>query len=54
MEYLALWPTYIGEKGGLWAKHMGLKWGTIENTLREHIGNLGNMMGTHWIIHKMI
>jgi len=32
-------------RGGLWAKHMGLKRGAIGNTLAEHIGNL---MGTHW------
>jgi len=30
-------------RGGLWAKHMGLKRDVIGNTLREHIGNL---MGT--------
>jgi len=28
-------------RGGLWAKHMGLKWGAIGNILEEHIGNLG-------------
>jgi hypothetical protein len=27
-------------RGGLWAKHMGLKRGAIENTLEEHMGNL--------------
>jgi hypothetical protein len=27
-------------KGGLWAKHRGLKQGAIGNTLGEHIGNL--------------
>jgi hypothetical protein len=32
-------------RGGLWAKHMGLKRGAIGNTLGEHIENL---MGTHW------
>jgi hypothetical protein len=32
-------------RGGLLAKHMGLKQGAIGNTLGEHIGNL---MGTHW------
>ncbi len=25
MEGLPLWPTYIAEKEGLWAKHIGLK-----------------------------
>jgi hypothetical protein len=34
------------QRGGLWAKHMGLKRGTIGNTLEEHIGNLGNLKGT--------
>ncbi len=38
MGCVPLWPRYIGEKGGLWAKHMGLKWGDIGNTLGEHIG----------------
>jgi hypothetical protein len=37
---LSLWPSYIGEKRRTWAKHMGLKWGAIGNTLGEHIGNL--------------
>jgi len=27
-------------RGGLWAKHMGLKPGAIRNTLGEHIGNI--------------
>jgi len=31
-------------RGGLWAKHMGLKQGAIGNTLGEHIENL---MRTH-------
>jgi hypothetical protein len=33
--------------GGLWAKHMELKGDAVRNTLREHIGNLGNLMRTH-------
>jgi hypothetical protein len=32
-------------RGGLWAKHIGLKPGAIGNTLGEHIGNL---KGTCW------
>ncbi len=48
MECLTLWPTYIGEKWGLWAKHIGLKPGDIENILEEHIENLANMSGTWW------
>jgi hypothetical protein len=31
--------TYV-RRGGLWAKHMGLKQGAIGNTHGEHIGNL--------------
>jgi hypothetical protein len=50
MEYLSLWPTYIGKKGRtlgkLWAKHMGLMQGAIGSTLGEHIGNLGKILGT--------
>jgi len=36
----------LRERGGLWAKHMGLKQGAIGSTLGEHIGNLGNILGT--------
>ncbi len=39
-------PATKVRSGGLWAKHMGLKWGAIGNTFGEHIGNLGNMLGT--------
>ncbi len=47
--YLCLCPHGIQlRRGGLWAKHMGLKRGAIGNTLGEHIGNLGNMFGTWW------
>jgi len=35
-------------RGGLWAKHMGLKRGAIGNTIGKHIGNLGNIKGTCW------
>jgi hypothetical protein len=47
-----LTPPIEVRRGGLWAKHMGLKRCTIGNTLggthwepKEHIENL---MGTHW------
>jgi len=32
-------PIYV-RRGGLWAKHVGLKRGAIGNTLGEYIGNL--------------
>jgi len=40
MECLPLWPTYIGEKGGLWAKHMRLKREVLLGT------QFGNTLGT--------
>jgi hypothetical protein len=48
MEYLPLWPTYIGEKGRTLGKIYGIKWGAIGKTLGENVGNFGNLMGTHW------
>jgi len=33
-------------RGGLWAKHMGLKRGAKGDTLGEYIGNLRNILGT--------
>jgi hypothetical protein len=41
--------TYVGKKGGeLWAKHMGYKkWCYWEHN-EEHIGKLGNPLGTLW------
>ncbi len=33
-------PLIYVRRGGLWAKHMGLKQGAIGNTHEEHIGNL--------------
>ncbi len=41
-------------RGGLWAKHMGLKQGAIGNTFAEHIKNLGNILGIHWELEKNI
>jgi len=34
---------------GLWAKHMGLKRGAIGNAFGEHIENIRNPLGTHWV-----
>jgi hypothetical protein len=45
-----LWPTYIGEGGGFWAKHMGLNRSVIGNTIGEHIWNLWNKLRT-WREH---
>jgi hypothetical protein len=39
---------YRWGRGGLWAKHNGLKPGAIGRTLGEHIVNLGNILGTWW------
>jgi hypothetical protein len=39
-------PAMYVRRGGLWAKHTGLKRGVIGTTLGEHIGNLGNPLGT--------
>jgi hypothetical protein len=33
-------PRIYVRRGGLWAKHMGLKQGAIGNTHGEHIANL--------------
>jgi hypothetical protein len=38
-------PIYV-KKGGLWAKHVGLKQGVIGNTFGEHIENMGKLLGT--------
>jgi hypothetical protein len=44
MEFLPLWPTYIGEKGRTLGKTYGIK----ARCNWEHIGNLGNMLGICW------
>jgi hypothetical protein len=31
---------------------MGLKGGAIGNTLGKHIGNLGNILRTHWELER--
>jgi hypothetical protein len=41
-------PIYV-IRGGLWAKHMGLKRGVIGNTFGEHIGNIWR---THWELER--
>jgi len=33
-------PPLQVRRGGLWAKHIGLKPGAVGNTLGEHIGNI--------------
>jgi hypothetical protein len=41
-------PHMYVRRGGLWAKHMGFKGRAIGNIFEEHIGNVGNIMKTHW------
>jgi hypothetical protein len=43
MEYLPLWPTYIGEKG----RTLGITYGIKARCYWEHIGNLWNTLGTY-------
>jgi len=38
-----LWPTYIGETRTTFAKAYGIE----VKCYGKHIGNLGNLMGTH-------
>ncbi len=45
-----LWPTYIGETRTTFAKAYGIK----VKCYGEHIGNLGNLMGTHWELKRDI
>jgi len=40
-------PTYV-RRGGLWAKHMGLKGGAIGNTFEEPREHIENLIETHW------
>jgi len=50
-----IWPSYLGEKGRALGKTYGIKarcylkhlWGTHWEH-REHIGNPGNILRTHW------
>jgi hypothetical protein len=37
-----------GAKGRTLGKTYGIKGGAKGNTLGEHIGNLRNILGTHW------
>ncbi len=46
MERWSASPFGPLRRGGLWAKHVGLKRGAIGNTLGEHIGNVRNILGT--------
>jgi hypothetical protein len=38
-----IWPSYIREKGRIWAKHMGLKKGAV-----------GNPWGTLWELWELV
>jgi hypothetical protein len=48
MQCLPLWPTYIGEKGRSLGKTYGIKRRCYWEHPWEHIGNLGNILGTGW------
>jgi hypothetical protein len=41
-----LWPTYIGERRTTFAKAYGIKVRCYGEHVGEHIGNLGNILGT--------
>jgi hypothetical protein len=40
MEYIPLWPTYIGEKGRTLGKTYGIKMRCYWDKFGEHIGNI--------------
>jgi hypothetical protein len=45
-----LWPTtYIVERRTTFAKAYGIKARCYGEHVGEHIGNLGNILGTHWV-----
>jgi hypothetical protein len=44
-----LWPTYIVERRTTFAKAYGIKVRCYGEHVGEHIGNLGNISGTHWV-----
>jgi hypothetical protein len=43
-----LWPTYKGERTTTFAKAYGIKVRCYGERVGEHIGNLGNILGTQW------
>ncbi len=43
----SLWPTYIGERRTTFAKAIWDKSEVLWKTCEAHIGNLGNILGTH-------
>jgi hypothetical protein len=44
-----LWPTYIVEKRTTFAKAYGIKVRCYGEDVGEHIGNLENILGNHWV-----
>jgi len=44
----SLWPTYIGERTMTFAKAYGIKVRCYGEHVGEHIGNLRNILETHW------
>jgi hypothetical protein len=43
-----LWPTYIGERRATFVKAYGIKMKCYKEHVREHIGNLDNILKTWW------
>jgi hypothetical protein len=41
------WRSYIGERRTTFGKTYGIKVRCFEEHVGEHIGNLGNILGTH-------
>jgi hypothetical protein len=41
-----IWPGYIGERRTTFAKAYGIKVSYYGDHVGEHIGNLGNILGT--------
>jgi hypothetical protein len=47
-----LWPTYTGERTTTFAKVCWIKVRCYGEHVGEHIGNLRNILGTHWELER--